>query len=46
MIVTFSYLSPGAREVCSARTYPISEVNRDTLKLWLGELRSPGKGTF
>ncbi len=46
MIVTSSYLSPGAREVCTARSYPISETNRDTLKLWLGELRSPGKGIF
>lgn len=44
LIVTSSELSPGARSVVSARGYPIEEVNRDGLRHWLEQLRTPGTG--
>ena len=44
LIVTTSKLAPGAREVCSVRSYPIDEANRETLRQWIGEMRKPGLG--
>lgn len=46
IIVTTSSFSPGAREVCKARKYPIREVNRAKVIQWLNELRRIGRGVF
>ncbi|AHN24415.1 restriction endonuclease [Lysinibacillus varians] len=46
LIVTTSSLSPGAEKVCTARNYPITQANRDTLKTWLNVMRTPYKGVF
>lgn len=46
LIVTSSALEPGARKVCLARSYPILEANRDTLKSWVGAMRTPYSGVF
>ena len=46
LVVTSSALSPGARKVCSARSYPVVESNRDTLKKWIGAMRTPYSGIF
>lgn len=46
IIVTTSTFSPGAREVCKVRNYPIREANRETVINWLTELRKTGKGVF
>lgn len=44
LIVTSSELSPGARSIATARGYRIGEVNRDSLRQWLEQLRTPGTG--
>ena len=44
LVVTTSELSPGARNTISARGYPIQEINRAGLNLWLTKLRTPGTG--
>jgi restriction system protein len=46
LIVTTSALSPGARKVCKARSYPINEANRETLKIWVEIMRTPYTGVF
>ncbi|UTG85070.1 restriction endonuclease [Bacillus paranthracis] len=46
LIVTTSSLSPGAEKTCSARNYPITQANRDTLKDWINVMRTPYKGIF
>ncbi len=46
LIVTTSCLSPGAQKVCTARGYNIEQANRDTLKKWLKQMRTPGEGFF
>ncbi|WP_181281603.1 restriction endonuclease [Aeromonas veronii] len=46
VIVTTSYFSPGASQVCKARKYPIREANRDTVMSWLKELKKTGRGVF
>lgn len=46
LIVTTSKLSDGAKNDCSARAYPISEVCSDTLFDWVKEMRLPNKGVF
>ncbi|CAM3268933.1 restriction endonuclease [Filibacter tadaridae] len=46
LLVTTSSLSPGAEKVCTARNYPITQVNRETLKLWIKVMRTPYKGVF
>lgn len=46
LIVTTTSLAPGAERVCQARAYTIQEANRSTLKKWLREMRTPGKGIF
>jgi len=44
VLVTSSELSVGARSTIEARSYPIEEVNRDSISKWLHELRTPGTG--
>ena len=46
LVVTSSALSPGAQKVCSARSYPVEEANRDTLKKWINAMRTPYSGIF
>ncbi|RSK53661.1 restriction endonuclease [Bacillus canaveralius] len=46
LIVTTSLLSPGAEKVCTARNYPITQANRETLERWINVMRSPYKGVF
>jgi restriction system protein len=46
LIVTTTGLSPGARAVKTARSYPIQEADRTTLKTWLQRLRTPFSGVF
>lgn len=46
LIVTSSALEPGARKVCLARSYPVREANRDTLKTWIAAMRTPYSGIF
>jgi restriction system protein len=46
LIVTTSSISPGARQDCIARQYPIGEANRSTLKEWICQMRTPNKGVF
>jgi len=46
LIVTTSSLAPGAESVCKARSYPVKSANRENLKEWLNQLRTPGKGAF
>jgi restriction system protein len=46
LIVTSSALAPGARKVCLARSYPILEANRDTLKSWVDAMPTPYAGVF
>lgn len=45
LVVTTSALSPGAAKVCDARSYPIEQSNRRTLRGWLEELRTPNTGS-
>ena len=46
LIVTTSVLAPGSHAVRRARRYPIAAVEREKLKHWLEQMRSPGSGTF
>jgi len=46
LIVTTSALSPGARRVCTARAYPVTEVNRETIKRLIWAMRTPEAGVF
>jgi restriction system protein len=46
LVVTTSSLSPGAREVRTARGYPVLEADRETLRTWVTAMRSPGAGVF
>jgi restriction system protein len=46
LIVTTSFLSPGADNVRKARAYPIDCANRARITSWLSELRTPGRGVF
>ncbi|WP_162341594.1 restriction endonuclease [Paenibacillus paridis] len=46
LIVTTSSLSPSAKEVCNARSYPIQEVNKTTLRKWIEVMRKPHSGIF
>lgn len=45
LIVTTARLSPGARDVCKVRQYPLREANRSTLRQWIAEMRKPGLGS-
>jgi restriction system protein len=44
LLVTTARLAPGARKVCEARAYPVSEVDRETLRTWIGKMHVPGAG--
>ncbi|HSH85950.1 MAG TPA: restriction endonuclease [Methylophilus sp.] len=46
LIVTSSALSPGADTIRRARSYPINVADRETLRKWLIQLRSPGNSVF
>ena len=44
LIVTSSRVAPGAKRMCSARSYPVGFEERHTLMRWLSALRTPGSG--
>jgi restriction system protein len=44
LIVTISRLSPGAKKVSEVRNYPVQAAERNTLRVWLEEMRKPGAG--
>ena len=46
LVVTTSSFSPSAREVRTARGYPVAEADRDTLRTWVQAMRTPGAGVF
>lgn len=46
LIVTSSSLLPGADAVRRARSYPIDVADRSTVRSWIEQLKSPGKGIF
>ncbi len=46
LIVTTSSLAPSADEVRRVRGYPIGVAERQTLREWIEQMRSPGIGTF
>jgi restriction system protein len=46
LIVTSSALEPGAQKTQVARAYPITEINRATLKNWILKMRTPWTGIF
>ncbi len=46
LIVTTSTLSLGAKNVCTARSYPIDQTNRQNLRIWLEVMRSSNTGVF
>jgi restriction system protein len=46
LIVTTTALSPGAEKVCSARSYPIRQANRQTIRKWIEGMRTPMLGVF
>jgi len=46
LIVTTTELSPGAKKVCKARNYPIEQANREILRHWISNMRTPGAGVF
>ncbi|MCL7493202.1 restriction endonuclease [Streptomyces sp. MCA2] len=46
LLVATADWSPGAREVVRTRSYPVAEVNRAALQLWLEEMRIAGNGVW
>jgi restriction system protein len=46
LIVTSSSFSPGAERTRTARGYPISEANRESLREWIHAMKTPGTGVF
>jgi restriction system protein len=46
LIVTTSSLAPSAERVRTAREYPVSAIDRPTLRKWVGQVRTPGTGFF
>lgn len=46
LLVTTSRLSLGAEETRTARSYPVSVADRETLQKWFSQLRKPGIGEF
>lgn len=46
LIVTTSALAPGADAVRRARGYAIDVADRSTLREWLEQMRTPGRGIF
>ena len=46
LIVTSSSLSKPALNLCKARSYPITQADRKTLRKWIKAMRDPGTGVF
>lgn len=46
LIVTSSTLSPGAEAVRTSRSYPVHVADRATLRGWIEQMRTPGRGVF
>ena len=46
LVVTTSSLAPNAEIVRKAREYQIAAADRQMVKAWIEQLRSPGTGTF
>ncbi len=46
LIVTSTAVSPGAKRVCQVRSYPIETADRETLRTWIAEMRTPDAGIF
>jgi restriction system protein len=46
LVVTTTSLSPGAKQVCVARGYPIQQAERRTLHEWIAAMRTPYRGAF
>lgn len=46
LLVTTSRPSPSAKQVISARSYPVQVVNREALQSWITELASHGSGLW
>ncbi len=46
LIVTTSSLSPGAKEVATARSYNVEAADRAKVAQWIEELRTPYTGVF
>ncbi len=46
LVVTTSSLAPSAETVRKARKYRIGAADRQMVKSWIDQLRSPGTGTF
>lgn len=44
LIVTTSRMAPGAKTVCTARGYPVRDVDGDKLREWLRMMRTPFAG--
>ena len=46
LIVTTSALAPGADQVRVARSYPVEQADRETLRRWIEAMRTPFAGVF
>ncbi len=46
LVVTTTTLSPGAQKTIVARGYSIDKADRETLRRWLEEMRTPGRGVL
>lgn len=46
LIVTTSTLSKGSKEDCVARGYNIHQADKDIIRKWLENMRTPGSGVF
>ena len=46
LVVTTRKLAPSAEETRTARQYPIHAAERETLRQWLGIMRTPDTGVF
>jgi len=44
LIVTTSRLAPSSETVRKARSYPVEQADRDTLRRWIREMRTPALG--
>lgn len=44
LIVTSSYISPGAATLRTARGYPVEAADRDTLRTWINKMKSDQVG--
>ncbi len=46
LLVTTTTWSPGARTVVETRDYPVLEANRDAVRAWVRQMRTPGASTW